>query len=175
MGDLSPFKPIWGDIITFQHTNQWGELCGNIYEYTYAGSRGKYPDYTHRFARIGDASIANDSFEDLFLWANKCVVGEKFVLGLIKSLTRAPQWPPLKGEHWQSMFQVIEDSMWNHYMCDVQGEDGEPYRLVDMLTPDTFSIDFGKNEIHMIVDDMYHDIKKHLQEANNAAPSVPPQ
>ena len=65
--------------------------------------------------------------------------------------------------------------MWNHYMCDVQGEDGEPYRLVDMLTPDTFSIDFGKNEIHMIVDDMYHDIKKHLQEANNAAPSVPPQ
>lgn len=81
-------KPRWGDKIVFRHTNQWGDLCGNIYEYTYAGTQGKYPHGLYRFARCGDASIAPDSFEDIFIDKNDCVVGEKKILGMIQSYTR---------------------------------------------------------------------------------------
>jgi len=77
-------KPDWGDRIVYQHTNMWGDLCANIYEYTYAGAKGKYPDYTYRFARTGDGSIAPDSFEDIHIKSVDFIIGEQRVFGLVQ-------------------------------------------------------------------------------------------
>lgn len=81
-------EPNFGDKMVFQHLNMWGEPCHNIYEYTYANKMGRYPDYTHRFCRIGDASVSKDGFDDLLLDVRKYKIGEKGLLGIIKSYTR---------------------------------------------------------------------------------------
>lgn len=78
-------KPDFGDVITYQHTNMWGELSHKIYDYTYAGTKGEYPKRLHRFCRVGDGRIAPDGFKDIFIDSKNMILGKRTSLGMIKN------------------------------------------------------------------------------------------
>jgi hypothetical protein len=74
-----------GDIINYQHTNQWGDLCGNWFDYLCTGAKKTEEGYVYRFTKIGRCSVQQDTYPDLEIKEDDAKTGVKTLFGIIHS------------------------------------------------------------------------------------------